>query len=101
VRCFVACTAGVPALLNGNNSDVQRNVKSNPHGSMKHFTGPLNFLDGKYEQDNFSGMLNDSFVIPQSINFGMRLESRCVKNETVYDTYEYLRVGSAVSDGTC
>jgi hypothetical protein len=58
---------------------------------IKHFRGPLSFLDGKYKQHNLFRQ-HDSFVIKQSINFGMRLESRCNKAETVYDTYEYVSV---------
>jgi hypothetical protein len=84
VRCFTACTAG-------NNTDVMNKFNSSLHSSMKYFTGPLSFLDGKYKQDNFFRH-HDSFVTPQSISFGMRLESRCGKTVTVYDTYEYVSV---------
>jgi len=59
--------------------------------NLQQLEQPLAFLDSKYKQDSVFDN-HPSFVSPQSVNFGMRFETRRGKTKAVYDTFQYVSV---------
>lgn len=59
--------------------------------NLQQFEQPIAFLDSKYKQDSVFDN-HPSFVLPKSVNFGMRFETRRGKTKTVYDTFQYVSV---------
>jgi hypothetical protein len=88
IQCLSELGSDIPADLIGNFSaklaERFQKVKQ-----------PLQFLDSRYKQDTFFAK-HDLFVSPQSINFGLRVETSCAKSKFVYDTFQYVSVEGTI-----
>ena len=69
---------------------MQQFVNSVDNG-MKALPDPFGFISSKYKLDSYFSC-HESFVSPQSVNFGMRFETVYGKTKAVYDTFEYVSV---------
>lgn len=73
------------------NNHLVTNFKSKLSNSLNDLRSPLDFLLTKCRQDSYFES-NENFVKPESVNFGLRFETRCGQTKIVYDTFEYISI---------
>lgn len=88
-RCFSQC-------VDGCDNDLLHKFKISFINKTNCLKQPLEFLDSKYKQDSFFNH-HDAFVCPQSVNFGLRFETRCGRTKTVYDSFQYVSVQQTIT----
>ena len=86
LRSFTECMS----QANSDSHLMQQFVNSVDNG-MKALWDPFGFINSKYKLDSYF-QCHESFVSPQSVNFGMRFETVYGKTKTVYDTFEYVSI---------